>query len=164
MASYILAPQGIRPGHVVSSGPFSPVSLGCCLLLKNIPFNTKIHNIESYPMSGGKYARSAGNWATVVERGQDWVMILFHNGKKKKLSSLCSATIGRASNIFYRKRSILFKAGDSRLRGIRPSVRGVVQNPTDHPHGGGKGKKSPKNPNYNFVRKLPKGRKTARRR
>jgi len=163
VASYILAPQGLRPGHTVMAGPLSVPSLGSSLLLKDIPFNLKIHNIESFLRSGGKYARAAGAWARVVERGQNSATIVFKNGKRKQLSSFCSATIGKTSNIFYRKRRVMSKAGANRLRGVRPSVRGVVQNPTDHPHGGGKGKKSPKNPNYNFIRKLPKGRKTARK-
>jgi large subunit ribosomal protein L2 len=71
VASYILAPQGLRPGNVIMSGPLSKPALGCSLLLKDMPFNIKIHNIESLPRSGGKYARSAGTWARVVEREQN---------------------------------------------------------------------------------------------
>jgi large subunit ribosomal protein L2 len=91
------------------------------------------------------------------------VLVLFRNGKKKRLSSYCTACIGQVSNISHRSRTYIRKAGNSRLLGIRPHVRGVAMNPVDHPHGGGRGKKSPKNPNYNFVRKLPKGRPTAKK-
>jgi len=84
--------------------------------------------------------------------------------KKKKLSSFCTACIGQVSNLSHRSHTYIRKAGNNRLLGVRPHVRGVAMNPVDHPHGGGRGKKSPKNPNYNFVRKLPKGRPTARKR
>ena len=161
VVSYILAPYGIRPGHTVWAGPNAKPTLGSCLPLRNVPLNIKIHNIESRPGGGAKYARAAGTWAKVAERGSNEVVVVFKNGRRKRLHQDCSAVIGGLSNIHRRKQNVASKAGASRNAGRRPSVRGVAQNPVDHPHGGGKGKKSPKNPNYNFVRKLPKGRKTA---
>lgn len=158
--SYIIAPENLKPGDLVAAGDFALPSIGSTLLLKDIPFNIKIHNIESFPCSGGKFIRSAGNWAKILEKRDTEVIVLFKNGIKKSFSLHCSATIGRVSNLQHKKANIMFKAGTNRLRGVRPKVRGVVMNPVDHPHGGGKGKKSPKNPNYNFVRRLPKGRKT----
>ena len=160
---YIIAPENLRPGHLVISGETGLANLGCTLLLKNIPLNIKIHNIESYPRSGGKFIRSPGNWAKILEKNDKEVILIFKNGEKKIFSLNCCATIGRVSNLQSKKSWVAFKAGTRRAQNIRPHVRGVVMNPVDHPHGGGKGKKSPKNPNYNFVRKLPKGRKTVKR-
>ena len=160
IASYIIAPHNIKIGSFVISGQQSPLLPGCSLLLKNIPFNTKIHNIEAYPKSGGKYVRAAGTWALILEKNAKTALILFNNGQKKLLSINCSATIGAVSNFKHKSFFYLRKAGKARQLNKRPSVRGVAMNPVDHPHGGGKGKKSPPQPTYNFVRKLPKGRRT----
>jgi ribosomal protein L2 len=95
-----------------------------------------------------------------LEKRKSKALVLFNNGHKKLISLESFATIGQVSNSGYKKRNKKFKAGDSRKSGIRPHVRGVVMNPIDHPHGGGKGKKSPPSSIYNFVRLLPKNRKT----
>lgn len=158
---YIIAPVGLKPGAIIYNG-LNVFTLGSCLFLKDIPFNIKIHNIESYPNSGAIFIRSAGTWAKILEKTEKYVLILFKNGTKKKINPNCTACIGQVSNIMHKSKSKLRNAGHSRRLGIRPSVRGVAMNPVDHPHGGGRGKNSPKNPNYNFVRKLPKGRRTAR--
>lgn len=157
---YIIAAQNLRIGHIIFSGEDGPIKIGSTFLLKNIPLNIKIFNIESFPHSGGKFIRSPGNWAKILEKNNNGAIVIFKNGKKRKFSLDCCATIGRVSNLQSKKNLIAHKAGELRNRNIRPFVRGVAMNPVDHPHGGGKGKKSPKNPNYNFVRKLPKGRKT----
>lgn len=161
--SYVIAPENLRPGHVIISNENGSPYLGCSLLLKFMPLNIKIHNIESYPLSGGKFIRSPGNWAKILEKNNKKAILVFKNGKKKIFSLNCCATVGRVSNLQSKKAWIAFKAGTRRNQNIRPHVRGVAMNPVDHPHGGGKGKKSPKNPNYNFIRKLPKGRKTVKK-
>lgn len=159
---YNIAAEYLRPGHIVFSGNSGLIKIGSTFLLQHIPLNIKIFNIESFPRSGGKFIRSPGNWAKILEKNKNNAIVIFKNGKKRKFSLNCSATIGRVSNLQSKKNLIVFNAGFNRRRGIRPHVRGVAMNPVDHPHGGGRGKKSPKNPNYNFVRKLPKGRKTSK--
>jgi large subunit ribosomal protein L2 len=129
--------------------------------LRNLPLRLKIHNLEGHPLGGAKYCRSAGNWAMVISKTNLSAVVMFANGKKKNLSLDCLGTIGVVSNASFSsiKRN---KAGYSRLKGIRPSVRGVAMNPVDHPHGGGNGKKSPKSTNMSPWRKLGKGIKTTR--
>lgn len=126
------------------------------MYLKYIPLNIKIYNIESFPRSGAKFIRAAGTWAKIVEKNSNLAKVLFSNGKYKKFSVYCSATIGRVSNINRKQFKTLYKAGQNRTLGFRPSVRGVVMNPVDHPHGGGKGKKSRSVKFYNYVRLLQK--------
>lgn len=113
--------------------------VGNTMPLINIPLNTKIHNIESFPGSGGIYARSGGTWGLVTEASSKYVVVILRSGIRKELSPYCLATIGRVSNINYYAKKF-YKAGQNRHSGIRPSVRGVAMNPVDHPHGGGKGK------------------------
>lgn len=162
IVSYIIAPENLRVGSLVIAGPNSPKFSGCTSLIKFIPLNIKIHNIESFPGSGGKYIRSAGSWAKILEKKKISATVLFHNGTKKELSLYCSATIGQVSNSLHKHFQLYRNAGSKRRRGFRPKVRGVAMNPVDHPHGGGEGKKSPPSSNYNFIRRLPKGRKTAK--
>lgn len=159
--SYLLAPIGLKPGQKVLAGHHLSPKPGYHTVLKHIPLNYKIHNIEAFPGSGGKYIRSAGTWAKIIEKNPLFALVLLSSGKKKIFNINCSATFGRLSNLNYIKKKKKRKAGDSRKLNIRPSVRGVAMNAVDHPHGGGKGKKSPKNPNYNFSRLLIKGKKTA---
>lgn len=161
VSCYIIAAQNLRIGHSVFSGEVGLIKIGSTFLLKNIPLNIKIFNIESFPYSGGKFIRSPGNWAKILEKNNNNAIVIFKNGNRRTFSLNCCATIGCVSNLQSKKNLIARKAGELRNRNVRPSVRGVAMNPVDHPHGGGKGKKSPKNPNYNFIRKLPKGRKTA---
>jgi large subunit ribosomal protein L2 len=120
--------------------------------LVNIPLNLKIHCIEAYPGSGAVYIRAGGNWAIIVAKNAYTVQVLFRNGLKKAFSPYCLGVLGRVSNI-HKQKKIFKKAGDARNFGIRPSVRGVAMNPVDHPHGGGKGKKS-----KNTVPEAPWGR------
>ena len=162
LTTYVVSPAGLRPGNTVIAGDSVRIVPGNCTYLKNIPLNTKIHNVESHPTGGAKLARSAGSFATLIEKNAKDALVRFSSGKVLRLSLFCSATIGRVSNLFWRLQAKKNKAGQNRNLNKRPKVRGVVQNPVDHPHGGGKGKKSPKQPNYNFKRLLPKGRKTSR--
>lgn len=158
--TYIIAPKDIKIGSKIFSGDVIPISVGNNTYLKNIPLNLKIHNIESYPNSGAKYIKSAGLWAKIIDKSATHAFVIFKNNTIKKLSIFCTATIGEVSNSSYFSSKLLYKAGQTRkLLNKRPKVRGVAKNPVDHPHGGGNGKKSPKNPNYNFKRKLPKHRK-----
>lgn len=161
VASYIIAPKYLRPGHIIMNSDTAVVTLGSRTLLKNIPLNTKIHNIESYPGSGGKFSRSAGSWSKISEKNDKMALISFGGARNKWLNLNCAASIGIVSNLRHKSRNTKQKAGDSRRANKRPWVRGVAQNACDHPHGGGKGKKSPPSANYNFVRLLPKNRKTA---
>jgi large subunit ribosomal protein L2 len=119
-ASYILAPRGLRPGHTILSSDFAKPKLGYRMLLANIPFNIKIHNIENRPRCGGCFIRSAGNWAKILEKSNFSALIMFKNGQKKKLSLECAASIGVVSNLKHNKSTIKTKAGDSRKRGRRP--------------------------------------------
>lgn len=140
-ACYVLAPEGLAIGDKIYSSDIAPIRLGNSLLVSNIPYNIKIHNVESYPGSGGRYVRAAGGWAKIVEKGVNSVVVQFRNGAKKRIPNECCATIGSVSNYLARTR-LLRRAGVSRLMGFRPKVRGVAKNPVDHPHGGGNGKKS----------------------
>jgi large subunit ribosomal protein L2 len=160
LISYIIAPSKIKIGDKLTSGEIVPIQLGNNTFLKNIPLNIKIHNIETFPKSGGKLVRAAGAWAKITEKNNKVATLLFKNGKTTKLSIFCTASIGEVSNHKHKVFKVFKKAGDKRAINFRPKVRGVAMNAVDHPHGGGKGKKSPKNPIYNFIRKLPKGKKT----
>lgn len=158
--SYIPAPEGLKVGQKLVSGANISLKPGNNTYLKNLPLNIKIHNIEAFPGSGARYVRSAGMWAKLLDKDDTRATVLFKNGKKRSFSVYCTATLGQLSNTTYFLKKILYKAGQRRKLGFRPRVRGVAMNAVDHPHGGGKGKKSPKQPNFNFKRKLPKGKKT----
>lgn len=155
--SYILAPRGLRPGNIIMAGKNLPTKIGFNTLLKHIPLNFKIHNVEAFPGSGAKYVRAGGAWAKLLEKSSKYGLLLLNSGKKKKLLLQCAATFGMLTKIRKKKK---YKAGDNRREGKRPSVRGIAMNAVDHPHGGGKGKKSPKQPNYNYKRLLIKGKRT----
>ena len=127
--------------------------------LVNIPLNVKIHNVESFPGSGAVFARAAGTWALIAESSSTSVIVVLRSGLRKVLSPYCVATIGRVSNINHRSNKF-YKAGQSRRAGIRPTVRGVAMNPVDHPHGGGKGKKSKNAVAQSPWGRLGKGQKT----
>jgi large subunit ribosomal protein L2 len=140
--SYIICPNGLTIGSkVISSDSEISIDLGNCLLLKNIPVGTEIHNIELKPGSGAKICRSAGTFAKVVAKQDKYVTIELPSKEQRLILSTCKATIGRVSNIFHRdiKKG---KAGANRWLGLRPRVRGVAMNPVDHPMGGGEGKAS----------------------
>eukprot|EP00698_Gefionella_okellyi_P023631 TRINITY_DN8129_c0_g1_i1.p1 TRINITY_DN8129_c0_g1~~TRINITY_DN8129_c0_g1_i1.p1 ORF type:complete len:275 (+),score=36.81 TRINITY_DN8129_c0_g1_i1:55-879(+) len=134
--SYILAPEGIKPGDIVRSGTDLPSTLGNTLPLQNIMIGTRIHNIEVTPGGGGRLIRSAGAFATLLGRDPSgYDMIRLMSGELRLLHPLCRATVGAVSNSSHHHR-ILGKAGVSRWLGIRPTVRGIAMNPVDHPHGG----------------------------
>ena len=138
---YILAPKGVFAGDAVRSGADAPMKPGSCLPLRNIPVGSTIHNIELRPGKGGQIARSAGTSAQLVAREGAYATVRLRSGEMRKIPTECRATLGEVSNSEHSLRQ-LGKAGASRWRGIRPTVRGVVMNPVDHPHGGGEGRTS----------------------
>ena len=136
---YIIAPKGLEVGAVIESGENTDIKVGNALPIMNIPVGTMIHNIELRPGKGGELARSAGTSAQILGRENDYVMIRLSSGEQRKVLGTCMATIGVVGN----EDSSLVKigkAGRSRHLGIRPTVRGSVMNPNDHPHGGGEGR------------------------
>ncbi|WP_341818841.1 50S ribosomal protein L2 [Wolbachia endosymbiont (group B) of Ennomos erosarius] len=139
--SYILAPQGMKPGDVVTAGNDADILPGNCLLLKYIPVGSFVHNVELKPGNGAAIARAAGCYAQIVGRDGQYVLLRLRSGQIRLILSSCKATIGVVSNPDHKNRK-LGKAGRSRWLGIRPTVRGVAMNPVDHPHGGGEGKTS----------------------
>jgi large subunit ribosomal protein L2 len=138
---YIIAPQGLKVGDEIISGAESPIKPGNCLPLHNIPVGSMIHCVEMKPGKGAQLARSAGAGVQLVAREGDYVTLKMRSGEIRKVLAACQATIGEVSNVEHNLR-VLGKAGASRWRGIRPTVRGVAMNPVDHPHGGGEGKTS----------------------
>lgn len=139
--SYILAPQRLTKGDIVVSGERVDVKPGNAMLIKNIPVGTIIHNVEMKPGKGGQLARSAGAYVQLVARESGTVQIKLGSGEVRRVPQECMATIGAVSNADHMNEQ-MGKAGRNRWKGIRPSVRGVVMNPVDHPHGGGEGKSS----------------------
>jgi len=138
---YIIAPKGISAGAQLVSGPEAPIKSGNALPLKNIPVGTTIHCIELLPGKGAQLARAAGASVQLLAREGDYAQVRLRSGEIRKVHINCRATIGEVGNEEHSLESI-GKAGRVRWRGIRPTVRGVAQNPVDHPHGGGEGKKS----------------------
>ena len=137
--SYILAPKGLMVGDVVESGAKVDVKVGNTMEIMNIPVGTVIHNIELRPGKGGQLARSAGNSAQILGREGKYVLVRLASGEQRKILGTCRATIGTVGNEYYSLVKI-GKAGRKRHMGIRPTVRGSVMNPNDHPHGGGEGR------------------------
>jgi len=137
--SYILAPVGVTDGQVLYSGPEADIVPGNTLPLANIPVGTFIHNIELYPGNGGQLVRSAGAQAQLMGREGELTMVRLPSGEMRYIRSDCKATIGQVGNIEHDTVKI-GKAGRKRHMGIRPTVRGSVMNPVDHPHGGGEGR------------------------
>ncbi|HPE78513.1 MAG: 50S ribosomal protein L2 [Chromatiaceae bacterium] len=138
---YIVAPMGVKSGDRVSSGNDAPISVGNCMPLRNIPVGSTVHCIELKIGKGAQLARSAGAAVQLVARDGDYATLRLRSGEMRKVHSDCRATLGAASNSEHNLRK-LGKAGASRWRGVRPTVRGVVMNPVDHPHGGGEGRTS----------------------
>lgn len=138
---YIIAPKDLKVGDEIVSGPDAAIKVGNCLPLSNIPIGTVVHCIEMRPEKGAQLARSAGTSVQIVSREGEYVTLRLRSGEIRKILATCRACIGEVSNSEHNLRS-LGKAGASRWRGIRPTVRGVVMNPVDHPHGGGEGKTS----------------------
>jgi large subunit ribosomal protein L2 len=139
--SYILAPQRLNTGDKVESGEKVEVKPGNAMPLKNIPVGTIIHNIEMKPGKGGQIARSAGGYAQLVGKDAGYAQVKLRSGELRLILGDCIATIGALSNADHQNQNF-GKAGRSRWKGIRPTVRGVAMNPVDHPHGGGEGKTS----------------------
>jgi len=137
--AYILAPNGLKVGTTVMSGPQAEPELGNCLPLANIPGGLEVHNIEMNPGQGGKLVRSAGGVARLSAKEGDWAVIILPSGEMRRVRSACRATIGQLSNLDYINVSI-GKAGRSRHMGIRPHTRAKAMNPIDHPLGGGEGR------------------------
>jgi len=136
---YIIAPVGLKVGEKIMSGPTAEVKVGNCLPLANIPLGTMIHNIELQPGRGGQMVRSAGGSAQLLAREGKYTQVRLPSGEVRRVLASCMATIGQVSNPEHENISI-GKAGRSRWMGKRPSVRGSVMNPRDHPHGGGEGR------------------------
>ncbi len=136
---YIVAPHGVKPGDKVVSGPEADIVAGNALPLTNIPVGTFIHNIELYPGKGAQLARSAGVMAQLMAKEGKYALIRLPSGELRNVPSECYAVIGQVSNIDHANVSY-GKAGRRRHMGWRPTVRGSVMNPCDHPHGGGEGK------------------------
>jgi large subunit ribosomal protein L2 len=139
--NYIIAPDGLKVGEIIVSGPDTEIKVGNAMPLKNIPVGTFIHNVEMKPGKGGQVARSAGNSVQIVAKEGNFVQIKMPSSEIRKFRNDCYATIGVVSNTDHENISI-GKAGRSRWMGIRPHVRGVAMNPIDHPMGGGEGKTS----------------------
>ena len=137
--SYILAPKDLKVGDIVESGTRTDVKIGNTMEIASIPVGTVIHNIELRPGKGGQLARSAGNSAQILGREGKYVLIRLASGETRKILGTCRATIGVVGNEDYGLVSV-GKAGRTRYKGIRPTVRGSVMNPNDHPHGGGEGR------------------------
>lgn len=136
---YILAPYGIKVGDTVQSGADAEARVGNCIPMKNMPIGSSIHNIEMKPGKGGQLVRSAGNVAQLMAKGDKYATVRLPSGEMRLLPIDCKATIGQVGNIDNELIKI-GKAGRKRHMGIRPTVRGSVMNPNDHPHGGGEGK------------------------
>ena len=138
---YIIAPKGVQAGDMLQSGAAAPIKAGNCLPLRNIPVGSVIHAIELKPGKGAQLARSAGASVQLVAREGQYATLRLRSGEMRKVPSDCRATLGEVSNSEHSLRK-LGKAGASRWRGVRPTVRGVAMNPVDHPHGGGEGRTS----------------------
>ena len=139
--AYIIAPVGLKVGDMLMSGPNAEVRVGNCLPLSDIPVGTEIHNIELYPGPGGQLVRSAGNSAQLMAQEGKYAPLRLPSGEMRMVPIVCRATIGQVGNIEHGLVNI-GKAGRKRHMGIRPTVRGSVMNPNDHPHGGGEGRTS----------------------
>ncbi|GAB1263637.1 50S ribosomal protein L2 [Aurantivibrio infirmus] len=138
---YIIAPKSLKADDQIQSGEDAPIKVGNTLPMRNIPLGSVVHCVEMKPGKGAQIARSAGTSAQLVARESIYVTLRLRSGEMRKILAECRATIGEVSNSEHSLRS-LGKAGATRWRGVRPTVRGVAMNPVDHPHGGGEGKTS----------------------
>ncbi len=137
--NYIIAPSGLKVGDTVVSGAAADIKVGNALPLVNIPTGTFVHNVELYPGRGGQLARSAGNAAQLMAKEGKYALLRLPSGELRNVPAECMATIGTVSNEDHLNVKV-GKAGRTRHMGVRPTVRGSVMNPCDHPHGGGEGK------------------------
>ena len=136
---YIIAPDGLNVGDKIEAGPEADIKVGNALPLVNIPVGTVVHNVELYPGRGGQLARSAGNSAQLMAKEGGYALLRLPSSELRKVPVVCMATVGVVGNTDHENVKI-GKAGRTRHMGIRPTVRGSVMNPCDHPHGGGEGK------------------------
>ena len=139
--AYIIAPVGLTVGTKIMNGPNAEVAVGNCLPLENIPVGTEVHNIELYPGKGAQLVRSAGNSAQLMAKEGKYATLRLPSGEMRMVPIVCRATVGVVGNVDHNLINI-GKAGRKRHMGIRPTVRGSVMNPNDHPHGGGEGRTS----------------------
>jgi large subunit ribosomal protein L2 len=138
---YILAPRGVKAGTPIRSGREAPVKPGNAMPLANIPLGTRVHCVELKPGKGGQIARSAGASVQLVAREGTYATLRLRSGEMRRVPVTCRATVGEVGHVEHNLRQ-LGKAGATRWKGVRPTVRGVVMNPIDHPHGGGEGRTS----------------------
>lgn len=138
---YIIAPKGLKAGAAIQSGDAAPIAVGNTLPLRNVPVGSVIHAIELKPGKGAQLARSAGAAVQLIAREGQYATIRLRSGETRKVLAECRATLGEVGNSEHGLRK-LGKAGATRWRGVRPTVRGVAMNPVDHPHGGGEGRTS----------------------
>lgn len=138
---YVIAPKGMKAGDQIQSGEDAPIKSGNTLPLRNIPVGTTVHCVEMKPGKGAQIARSAGTYVQLIARDGSYATLRLRSGEMRKVLADCRATVGEVGNAEHMLRS-LGKAGASRWRGVRPTVRGVAMNPVDHPHGGGEGRTS----------------------
>jgi large subunit ribosomal protein L2 len=138
---YIVAPDGLKVGQRVQSGPDAEIQPGNCLTLKHIPLGTSVHNVELFPGRSARVARSAGSFCQLMAREGDYAQLRLPSGEVRKFHVNCRAVVGQVGNLDHENMS-LGKAGRNRWRGRLGSVRGVAMNPVDHPMGGGEGKSS----------------------
>lgn len=136
---YILAPVGLKVGDVVVAGPDAPIRTGNALPLRNIPLGSQVHNIELRIGGGGQMARSAGSSAQLMGKQENYAVLRMPSGEVRRVHVDCMATLGQVGNVDH-ENVVIGKAGRNRHKGRRPTVRGSVMNPRDHPHGGGEGK------------------------
>ena len=137
--AYIIAPNGLQVGAVLMNGPEAEIKLGNCLPLAQIPVGTMVHNVELYPGKGGQLVRSAGNAAQLMAKEGKYATLRLPSGEMRLVPIQARATVGQVGNIDHELINI-GKAGRKRHMGVRPTVRGSVMNPNDHPHGGGEGR------------------------
>lgn len=159
---YIIAPDGLKVGDVVMSGPESEIKVGNHLPLSKIPEGMEVHNIELYPGKGGQMVRAAGTAAIILSKEDKYAYLQLPSGETRMVLQRCYATIGRVSNID-NENVIIGKAGRTRWLGRRPHVRGVVMNPCDHPLGGGEGRSKGGRPPVSPWGKPAKGGKTRKK-
>ena len=138
---YVIAPKGMKAGDAIQSGSDAAIKSGNTLPMRNIPVGTTVHCVEMKPGKGAQIARSAGTYVQLIARDGAYVTMRLRSGEMRKVLADCRATIGEVGNAEHMLRA-LGKAGASRWRGVRPTVRGVAMNPVDHPHGGGEGRTS----------------------
>jgi large subunit ribosomal protein L2 len=136
---YIISPVGLKVGDIVVAGPDAPIRTGNALPLRNIPVGSQVHNIELRKGGGGQLARSAGSSAQLMGKQENYAVLRMPSGEVRRVHIDCMATLGQVGNVDH-ENVVIGKAGRNRHKGRRPTVRGSVMNPRDHPHGGGEGK------------------------